>query len=429
MKIKKLILPLIFIIFWGNLIAQKRDLNFYIESARLTSPLLNKNKNETKIVELDLQRVRSILYKPEISLEASVLFAPIVSHDNNSNKFKWTSDGADKYTGFDLASTDGGQYQALVALKQPLFNSIKYQAYSEQAEILSRKNENAMELTVHEIEQIVSYQYILCLKSQLVAQNNLQIFNELKKQLVLMNGLVQSGVYKQSEKMLLELETQNYEFDYQSSMYDYMTSMYDLNLICGIKDSVLTDIENINLSLSNETPSDSKFLISYKLDSLSLASEQKINELIYKPQLNFFANAGLNAVYLPSVDRLGFSTGLNFSWSIFDGNQKKIQREKLLINMQSIEFDKNYFLNQNSINKDKILEQFKILEGRIMKIDEQLIQYEKLFDIYIKELSQGLLSVMDLNTLLKELANKKQEILQLKMEKEMLISLYNYWNY
>ncbi len=428
-KMKKLILTAIFILLGGNLIAQNRDLDFYIEQAKINSPLLNKNNNENKIVELDLQQVKSILSKPEISLEASVLFAPIVSHDNNSNKFKWTSDGADEYTGFDLASTDGGQYQAFIALKQPLFNSIKYQAYSEHADILSRENENATALTSHEIEQVVGYQFILCLKSYLQAQNSLQLTSDLKKQLLVMRKLVETGVYKQTDLMLLELESQNYELEYQSFLFEYKSNLYDLNLICGVNDTLLIGIKELNLRLNNELSSPSLFLVSYKLDSLNIRSEQKISELKYKPEINLFANAGLNAVYLPSVDRIGFSTGLNVSWNIFDGNQKKIQREKSFINLQSIEFDKNYFLNQNSINKNKILDQFEALDLQILLIDEQLAKYEEIFNVYIKELSQGLVSVMDFNVLLKDLAGKRQQRLNLKMDKQMLISLYNYWNY
>ena len=35
-------------------------------------------------------------------------FAPIISHDTNTNRFEWVSAGATNYTGYDLALTDGG---------------------------------------------------------------------------------------------------------------------------------------------------------------------------------------------------------------------------------------------------------------------------------------------------------------------------------
>jgi hypothetical protein len=110
---KTFILQMLLLFLPGILNAQNRDLNFYLGQAKINSPLINKNKNENKIVALDLRQVKSILSKPEINLEANVLFAPIVSHDNNSNHLEWTSNGANNYSGYDLASTDGGQFQAV----------------------------------------------------------------------------------------------------------------------------------------------------------------------------------------------------------------------------------------------------------------------------------------------------------------------------
>jgi len=86
LKMKNFILSILFL-FSGTLLAQQRDLNYYLEQAKNNSPLINKNKNDNKIAELDLKQIRSILYKPEINLESSVLLAPIVSHDNNSSRF------------------------------------------------------------------------------------------------------------------------------------------------------------------------------------------------------------------------------------------------------------------------------------------------------------------------------------------------------
>jgi len=162
--------------------AQQKDLNFYLEQAKINSPLINKSKNENKVVTLDLQQIRSILSKPEINLVSGILFAPIVSHDNNSNRFEWVSNGATNYTGYDMALTDGGQYQALVSLKQPLLAGSKYQTYSNKAGISSQINNNKIELTIHELEQVVGYQYLLCIKSKRQTDNSLLLLNELDDQ-------------------------------------------------------------------------------------------------------------------------------------------------------------------------------------------------------------------------------------------------------
>ncbi len=413
----------------GSLNAQQRDLNFYVERAKINSPLINKSKNDNKVVILDLQQIKSILSKPEINLQSSILFAPIVSHDNNSNRFEWVSNGAANYTGYDMAVTDGGQYQALVSVRQPLLAGSKYQTYSNKAGISSQINNNNIELTIHELEQVVGYQYLLCIKSKKQTDNSLLLLKELDGQVRILKKLVENAIYKQTDLMILQIEIQNYMAESKMYQSEYMTNLYDLNLICGINDTTLVELQEINFILNPDKVVFSKFSTGYKLDSLNIIADQAIYELKYKPQLDLFANAGLNAVYIPAFNRLGFSTGLTFTWNIFDGRQRDIQREKSYINLQTLEFEKQTFLTQNDISKNKIINQIIVLNQRIIFNDHQTDQYNKLYNAYTKELSQGEASVMDIKNLLKDIAAKNQEALLLKMEKQYLINSYNYLNY
>jgi len=428
LKMKNFILSILFL-FSGTLLAQQRDLNYYLEQAKNNSPLINKNKNDNKIAELDLKQIRSILYKPEINLESSVLLAPIVSHDNNSSRFELISNGADKYNGYDLASTDGGQYQALVNLKQPLFTKSQFNIYSDKNDISHKINENKIVLTIHETEQLVTYQYLICLKSKMQIENSVMLLKVLDDQLQTLQKLVESAIFKQTDYLLLQIERQNYDYDYKCFQAEYKDNLYDLNLICGINDTSLLDIKDVYFQLNPDTIAQSSFLTSYKLDSLNIISDQSINELKYKPQVNFFANAGLNAVYIPTYNRLGFCAGITFSWNIYDGNQKNIEREKSKLNLHTLVFEKNNFLTQQDINKTKILNQIHSLNQRILLAEEQIILYSKLLDVYSKELTQGEMSVMDYKNLLKDITAKKQQSLLMKIEEQQLINSYNYWNF
>jgi outer membrane protein TolC len=185
----------------------------------------------------------------------------------------------------------------------------------------------------------------------------------------------------------------------------------------------------MNLILNHENIISSKFSTAYKLDSLNIIADRAINELKYKPQLDLFANAGLNAVYMPAFNRLGFSTGLTLSWNIFDGRQRDIQREKSNVKLQTLEFEKKDFLTRNEIIKNNILNQIKILDQRIILNEQQMDNYNKLYNVYSMELSQGEASVMDFKNLLKDIAAKNQESILLEMEKQYLINSYNYLNY
>jgi len=414
---------------FSGLSGQQRDLNFYLEQAKINSPLINKNRNEGKIVTLDLKQVNSILSKPEVNVISGVMFAPIISHDNNSNRFELVSAGATDYTGHDLALTDGGQYQAVVSVKQPLFTGSRYKTYANKAGISGQITDNNIALTVHELEQVVGYQYILCLKSKMQISNELSLLKELYGQIRILQKLVENAVYKQTDLMLLQIEVQNYEAEYKMFQGEYMTNIYDLNLICGLRDTSRVDLREIDFALKPGIVSHSKFLTAYKLDSLNIIADQSVNELKYKPQVDLFADAGLFAAYLPSLNRLGFSTGISLSWNIFDGHQRDIQREKSNIYLQTLEFEKNNFMTQNEISKNKVLNQIEAIDQRIQLFEQQAEQYDKLYKAYTLEISQGEASIMDFKNLLKDIAAMKQETLMLKMEKQLLINSFNYLTY
>jgi len=409
--------------------SQQRDLNYYLEEAQLNSPLLQKNKNNSRIIDLDLLQTERILKNPVINLESNLLFAPIITHTTNSNRLDLVSNGSDNYTGYDLAISNGGQYQAFLTLKQPLLGKSNLKVYTQKSDISKKQNNNSTSLTIHEIEQLVSYQYILCIKSNVQIKNEKQLIAQLNDQLNVMQKLVNSAVYKQTDLLLLQIEKQNLEISNKAFEDDYKSNLYDLNLLCGIKDSSRVDIQESYLQMRPEISSQSMFLTSYKLDSLGIMADQSISELKYKPQLNLFANAGLNAVYIPTFNRLGFSAGLTFSWNLYDGNQRKLEREKSNVSINTLQFEKSHFITQLEINKNKINSQINSLNERTVLIENQLKQYEKLYEAYQNELRQGLISVMDFKNLMKDITTKKQDFLLLKMEKQLLINSYNYWNY
>lgn len=415
----------------GNMFlnGQERDFDFYIGHARENSPLINQAENEKKIVSLDLQQMKRILYKPEINVISGFTFSPIISRDNNNSSFHLVSEGANDYFGHDLALTDGGQYQALVSVRQPVLSGSRYKAYVNKADISQQINENNITLTIHELEQVVGYQFLLCIRSLKEAENSLSLVRNLEEQYALIQKLVENGVYKQTDLMLMQIEIENYNLEYNGYKAEYISDIYDLNLICGISDTVVPRLEDIEFRIDPLPGAKSGFLTGFKLDSLYILSDQEVSELKYKPQLDLFADAGLNAAYLPYPRRLGLSAGLVLTWNIFDGHQKSIQREKSNVSLQTLEFRKNNFMTQNEISRKKILNQINSVKERIILNEMQADKYKHLADAYVKELSIGEASVMDYKNLLKDIAANNQELLQLRMENQFLINSLNYLNF
>ncbi len=424
-----ILIAIVFLFFTLFANAQTKDLNYYLEQAKNNSPLIKKAQNENKLIQLDMQKVKSILSKPIVNVDANILFAPIIVHDNNSNHFQWVSEGANTYTGYDLAFSDGGQYQAYISVTQPLFLGKTYKSYLKQADIQTKLNKNNITLTQRELEQLVSRQYILCEMANRQSKMSKSLLDKLNEQVLIMQKLVENAIYKQTDLMLLQIETENFKIEYEKYMSEYKRNISDLNLLCGISDTTTIDIENINFEITPDTIIQSKFLNKYRLDSLKVVARQNLFNQKYRPQLSVFANAGLNAIYLPSINRLGFATGINFTWNIFDGNQKKTQYQKSSVELQTIEFEKQNFIKQYNTNKEKYLIQIKAIDKQIDVVQNQLKEYEKLIKLYQFELSQAQISIMDFKNLIRDIATKKQENLHLQIQKQMLINSYNYWNF
>jgi len=418
-----------FVIGQNAFASMPRTLDYYLQEAKTNSPLIHQAINDNKVVTLDLSQVKSILTQPQINLDASVLLAPIISHDNGTNQIQLASNSATRYNGYDLAVTNGGQYQALLSLQQPLFTKPSYHAYEQKASINHDINDNTIRLTQHEIEQLVSHQFLLCINSFMQLKTNSQFLQEIAEQLRIIHPLVENAIYKQTDEMILQIEYKNYQDAYATQNADYVTNLYDLNALCGIRDTSIVELEPTHLQMNHLPVKQSNFTTAYTLDSTALTADLKINNLKYLPQVNLFADGGLNASYMPTLNRFGMSAGVTFSWILFDGHQRKIQQEKTHFGLQNISFDKQNFMTQQEMNKAKIIHQINALDERMQNLQDQLKMYAKLVSTYELQLSHGNISIMDYKNLLKDVAAKQQEATLARIEKESLISSYNYWNY
>ena len=221
----------------------------------------------------------------------------------------------------------------------------------------------------------------------------------------------------------------NYFLENGNDGADKIDKLMDLNILCGINDTALVQLQSTNLAL-NSNVSNSMFLEKYHLDSLNLITQQKAFELKYKPQLNLFANTGLNAVYAPTIpNRFGISAGLSFTYNFFDGNQKAIYQNKTQVLEQSVSFYKSNFITQNTVRKSKILTELQSYTDRISIAEQQLKDYDLLLNSYKKEILSGQLSIINYTMVLKNMATIQRDYTLLFSQQQSLINAYNYWNW
>ena len=410
-----------------NLYSQK-TVQFYVNKALENSPLLQKEKNTYKIIDLDLKQFKAIYNSPTVNMNANVLFAPIITNDNGNTKLEVVSNGATNYYGYDLGISNGGQYQTLVSINQPLFTKRHLDAYKNKATILKQKYANQITLTKLELKQIVTHQYILCIQSKKNIENAKENSQILENQIKEMKPLVAVGILKFIDLKWIELALKNSQIDQERFTANYQNNVNALNLLCGIQTTTIADLEDIELQISNRFSEKSIFAKQFQIDSFAIQSDQKITDLKYLPQVRAYSDAGLNATYLPKLNRLGFSFGMAITWNLFDGHQQKTTHQQNQIKLENLKYDKTYFINQNTIRKNNLIKQIQSVDKQIILLNQQLIDYQKLLHLYQVEIKESLVSVLDLKIIIKEIALKKQEKTNIQLAKQILINVYNYWS-
>ncbi len=408
----------------------QNTLNYFIEQAKQNSPFIQDNKNQSEAAKLEIERIKAFYTKPQITLTGTLAVSPIINQDNGKSELNISPTDANKYYGYDIAASNGGIYQGLVNVNQNLFSATKYQIASQQAIIGSKINQNNIQLSSHDLEKFITDQYILCLQDlkQLDYINALiQLLTEQKN---ISLKLAENGLLKQSDLLLINIEYQTQQNAANTFKATYRRDLMDLNVICGINDTNYITLQDFSLTINQTIINDSKYTERFRLDSLNLIATQRIFELKYKPQLSAFANAGLNGVYEPTLpNRFGASAGVNFTMYIFDGRQRNLNQQKINLLVKSTQAYKSNFINQNTIRKNKLLNEIQSLDERMIITSNQLIDYKQLLNYYKKEIATGQQSIVTYINSIKNIALLQRDFILMQTNKQLLINNYNYWNW
>lgn len=410
----------------GVVHAQQRDLAFYINQAAVNSPVIQDNKNQQQALSIEASRLKAQYTKPQLSLSADYLLAPVLDRDkgiiinpkDNTN-----------YIGYEIGATNGGVYKALVNIDQPLWNAGRYKTAAEQVTVSAQINANNILLTTHDIEKLVTDQYILCLQDAHQANYSAQMLAIVNEQTALVQKLVGAGITLQSDLTLMHIEQQTQLTALNNWQASYHRDLLDLNVLCGIPDTVQVVLPDLALQLK-PAANNSLFEEKYRLDSLTLAVSARMFDLKYKPQVNLFANSGLNATYLPDAgNRFGVSAGISFIMVLTDGKQRHLNQQKTDFLVRSAQAYKQNFITQNTVRKQRIAGELRAADDRLSLMQQQLKDYNELLLSYKAALVKGQLSVINYTNTLKNVAALQRDYVLLQTNRLLLINAYNYWNW
>lgn len=181
-----------------------------------------------------------------------------------------------------------------------------------------------------------------------------------------------------------------------ASRQSYYTHLSDLNILCGITDTAEVELETVSLYPRFNSRSSSSFLEQYRLDSLNVLTDLRAFKSQYKPQLNLFVDGGIQvSEYAHWYRHVGWSAGLSFTWTIFDGRQKQWKERQAQVQMHTLSVYKTYTRFQNEARRKQCLTEMLMYEERLKTVCKQLSEYNIVLTNYMKEIQAGQRSVID----------------------------------
>jgi outer membrane protein TolC len=410
----------------------QKQLSDFIDQAVQHSPFLKTNTIQAEANQLDAKKAIAALKKPVIGTAFSYSLAPVYANDPSNSGFKLNPEKTiTDYYGYDLAITNGGLFRGLVTFDQPLFNKERIDAVSEQLILQNKILDNNSAISQHELEKLVTDQYIICLQDLHQEEAVRNILKIIEQQINITQKLSANGLAKQGDYKLLEIELQQQRSGIQSIKNNYKVHLLELYSICGMSDSTVVALlpANIYVTAANNGSS-SGFIRQYQLDSSSLSASRKLFDMQYKPLVSLYSSAGLNTVYLPDIyKRLGWQAGIRFTQKFFDGHQRRINDERTKLLQQTTAINSDFFNKKNESRKHALLQLIRSIDEQVQSVQQQIGGYESLLSYYRKQVASGESSVIDYITILRSSASLQLNCVALQTNRLLAVNSYNYWNW
>ncbi|WP_444105575.1 TolC family protein [Bacteroides sp.] len=407
-----------------------KSLHYYIETAKENSPLIADYRNRTEIEQAELERLKAMYTHSRLELNGDYLFVPIVSKDGGRAAFKWNARSATDYYGYDLGESSGS-FHAGATWTHPLLGRSSYKVAQEQAKINTDMANNRIRMEEHQLERSVTEQYLLCLLDKAQIDFTDSVGTVIGRRMEIVQKLVENGLSKQSDLHLLVIEREANDELHTAACQDYHTHLMDLNLLCGIDE--VTDVALSDISQPVRLRNDgepSLFTEQYRLDSLNTTVALRSFNLQYKPKLDLFVNGGLQVGDFSGWYRhFGLSAGVTFSWTIFDGRQKRQKERQAVWQQNTIRTYKENSEYQRNMRIKQCLSELGRYDERERALERQLAEYESVLADYGKEMDAGQVSVLDYITVLRSKIQTEKDRLLLRTNKQLVIAAYNYWNW
>ncbi|MDP4211624.1 MAG: TolC family protein [Bacteroidota bacterium] len=390
---------------------QELTLDYFINHAKTSSPLLADYRNQIQSGRIDSQLVKAS-YKVQVNGISNNYYAPDV------NGF-----------GYDNIITNGGQVSAQVQASKSLISkgnlAARYQAVHLQNETLG----NNSVLAEKDLKKTITGQYISVYGDLVTLNFNREILALFEKEEKILKKLTQANIYKQTDYLTFYVSLQQQQLTVRQSEIQYKNDCATLNYLSGIVDtsSVILAAPGLQLGKLPEIYN-SSFYRQYTLDSLRLLNDKKTIDYTYKPRVNVFADAGYNSSLMYDFYKnFGAGFGVTLSVPIYDGKQQTLKHEKISLAERTRQQYRGFFLDQYNQQIAQLMQQLTATESLIHDIEGQIKYSGTLVDVNQKLLETGEVRITDLILAINNFLAARNLLNQNAISQMQIINQINYW--
>ena len=407
--------------------SQQATLDYFIDHALKNDPSIKQNINQQQFYGLQSQLINAQNKKPQINFTSDYLFVPYFG--SNGHLISITpSPSADAF-GYDAGLTNGGTYATQMIATVNLFNKKTVAALQEQNNSQAAVNSNAKGQLEHDLRKAITDQYILVYQTQQQEEYLGKIIEEINGRKPTVEALVKRGLLQQSDYLLLEIELNTRQNDLNAAQIAEVNAYNTLKNLAVLTDTGMARLAEPALSL-NAVPANYYYKEKFRLDSLSLASQQKAFNTKYIPTLTFTGSGGMLASDFTNIPHnVGFDALLHLNVPVFDGHQRKITDAQNKIAQQSIIYARDNFTVQQKNYLESIHRQVELFKQNTQQIQGLIDKQELLLRLDREKLQGGQLSIIEYVKSLQDYAAAKQNLTVSKTELMLLINQYNYYNW
>ncbi|MEO5893667.1 MAG: TolC family protein [Ferruginibacter sp.] len=410
----KFLIATLFFYSWimNSIPGQQRSLAYYIDQATTNSPLIRDFQNQIRINQFDSLLILAA-QRPQVSFTGNESYAPVIGG-----------------YGYDKAITNGANLSALVGVSKSLLNGIGNRAQFANLKLLSDAIRNNSTITVQDIRRSIISQYILAYGDMVQVAFTKEIQHMLNRQDTVLKKLTGKNVYKQVDYLSFYVTLQQNEFKLKQQVILYQNDYAMLNYLAGIADTSQTALEKPDLSVA-ELPGieQSAFFQKYYIDSLALVNNKTLIDIIYRPRLNVFADAGYNSsLEFTPYKNIGTSVGLSLVVPIYDGRQKKLAYSKIAVQEDTRVANREFFMKQYYQQVAQLKQQLQAATTLVSDIRVQLKYIETLIRMNEKLLQTGDVRIYDYIQALNNYLATRNLINENTITQLQLINQINYWS-